>query len=121
MKDEYNQKIKSTVSEIDEFKAELEKSGNDKMQKNTKLFDKLIVEKDEEITDLNTLVGKFQGKIKEQRESISTLKDEVQKQAENANQKDRDMANIGQQLAQKKLDIDVQNNFITQLKQQCET
>ena len=40
LKDEYNEKIKLTVNELDEFKAELEKSGHEKMEKAEKLCQK---------------------------------------------------------------------------------
>ena len=50
------------------------------MEKTEKLCQKQIVDKDEEIEDLNTLVNKFQGKIKEQREQANTLKEDIQKE-----------------------------------------
>ena len=40
LQDEYNNKIKQTVDEIDEFKAELERSGLNKQEKTEKLYNK---------------------------------------------------------------------------------
>ena len=63
-----------TVDEFGEMKAELEKMGTEKIEKAEKMCQRQIEDKNEEIQDLNQLVTKFQGKIKEQRDEISSLK-----------------------------------------------
>ena len=103
------------------MKTELEKMGTEKIEKAEKMCQKQLVDKNEEIDELNTLVGKFQGKIKGQRDEVNTLKQNIlNEQAEN-DRKNQQVTKIDKELAQKKLEIDAQNGFILQLKQENET
>ena len=66
---------------------------------------------------MNTLVGKLQDKTKEQRGQVNSLKDETATLTAQADEKDRTIAQLVKELQNKKLQIDSQNVFITQLKQ----
>ena len=98
MKDDYNQKLQQTVEQVDEFKAELEKSQQEKQSKTEKLCKQQIDDKDEEIGDLNTLVGKLQDKTKEQRGQVNALKEDTATLTAQADEKDRTIAQLVKEL-----------------------
>jgi hypothetical protein len=62
---------------VDGLKTQLEKAYADRREKDTKLQEKVIADKDEEIADLNALVAKLQAKIREQRSEKSTASMEL--------------------------------------------
>ena len=70
---------------------------------------------------MNTLVGKLQDKTKEQRGQVNALKENEQTLTAQGDEKDRTIAQLVKELQLKKLQIDSQNVFITQLKQQNES
>ena len=67
MQIEYESKVRSAFEEIEELKTVLEVNAREKQAKNDRTLQRQLEDKDSEIDELNCLVTKLQGKIKEQR------------------------------------------------------
>ena len=67
LQEEQKQKIDEAIGELDKVKVEIEKEFEEKREKDQKMLDKKLVDKDEEIKELNALVSDLQAKLREHR------------------------------------------------------
>ena len=64
---EYEAKVRGAFEEIEELKTVLEETAREKQAKNDRTLQRQLEDKNGEIDELNSLVTKLQGKIKDQR------------------------------------------------------
>jgi len=62
---EYETKVRSAFEEIEELKCVLEENAREKQAKNDRTLQRQLEDKDSEIDELNGLVNKLQGRMKE--------------------------------------------------------
>ena len=92
LQEEQKQKIDEAIGELDKVKVEIEKEFEEKREKDQKMLDKKLVDKDEEIKELNALVSDLQVKLKEHRTTNTKNGDVIQNTQKSLQGKEKDLS-----------------------------